>query len=107
MAEKKNQTLTLTPLPEIDPPLPRAPVGPDRPLDKIEKKEEKKESIAEAAQVVSIFESSRDALVGIPSDLLAGRGSLMEIFTKNNRLRGLGVILVLIAVFVAVSGLLA
>lgn len=55
---------------------------------------------------MSLLETARNSLVGIPSDLVSGRGTLQEIFTKENRLRGLGIILVLIAVFVAVSGLI-
>lgn len=50
---------------------------------------------------------AKEALTGIPADLLSGTGTLIETFTKNNRLRGLGVILVLFAVLFAVLGLVA
>ena len=48
---------------------------------------------------------AREAVVGIPADLLAGRGTMYEIFTRNNRLRGIGIVLVLIALFAAMAGL--
>lgn len=115
---KKN--LTLTPLPELVLPAPRAPVveftGTEEKSKKEEdgKKTDKKTEKTENKQAastyhggrsMSLLETAREALVGIPADLLAGRGSLQEIFTKDNRLRGLGIILVLVAVFAAVSRL--
>jgi hypothetical protein len=114
---KKN--LTLTPLPELVLPAPRAPVveftGTEEKSKKEEdgKKTEKTEktenkqaaSTYHGGRSMSLLETAREALVGIPADLLAGRGSLQEIFTKDNRLRGLGIILVLVAVFAAVSRL--
>jgi hypothetical protein len=54
----------------------------------------------------SFLDSAREALMGIPADLLAGRGSLYEVFTRNNRLRGLGVILILVSLIVSMSRLL-
>jgi len=114
---KKN--LTLTPLPELVLPAPRAPVveftGTEEKSKEDGKKTEKTEKTEnkQAASTyhegkgssMSLLETAREALVGIPADLLAGRGSLQEIFTKGNRLRGLGIILVLVAVFAAVSRL--
>ena len=110
---KKN--LTLTPLPELVLPAPRAPVVEFTGTEEKSKKEEdgKKTEKTENKQAastyhggsMSLLETAREALVGIPADLLAGRGSLQEIFTKGNRLRGLGIILVLVAVFAAVSRL--
>lgn len=115
---KKN--LTLTPLPELVLPAPRAPVveftGPEeKSKEEDGKKTDKKTENTENKQAastyhegkgsMSLLETAREALVGIPADLLAGRGSLQEIFTKGNRLRGLGIILVLVAVFAAVSRL--
>lgn len=103
---KKN--LTLTPLPEIVLPAPRAPVVEFTQPEEKSKKEVKgeKNQLQRVQRMdMSLLEQARDALVGIPADLLAGRGSLQEIFTKGNRLRGLGIILVLVAVFAAVSRL--
>jgi hypothetical protein len=101
------KSLTLTPMPEIIMPAPRAPVVEFTRTEEESKKEGKKteNKIENVQSSMSLLETARDALVGIPADLLAGRGSLQEIFTKSNRLRGLGIILVLIAVFVAVSRL--
>lgn len=49
---------------------------------------------------------AREALVGIPTDFAANNGTVYEILTRNNRLRGLGTLLVLIAIFAAVSEIL-
>ena len=108
---KKN--LTLTPLPELVLPAPRAPVVEFAGTEEKSKTEDgKKTENKQAASTdhegkgsMSLLETAREALVGIPADLLAGRGSLQEIFTKGNRLRGLGIMLVLVAVFAAVSRL--
>jgi hypothetical protein len=112
--QSAKKDLVLTPLPEIKLPAQRAPVmeftWPET-KEKEEEKTEKKTAVAAVKSIyhgggeMSLLENARDALVGIPADLLAGRGSLQEIFTKGNRLRGLGIIFVLVAVFVAVSRL--
>lgn len=52
------------------------------------------------------MEDARNALLEIPSELMRGKESLYDIIVKKNRLRGLGVLLVIIALFVAVSGVL-
>lgn len=49
---------------------------------------------------------AKEALVGIPSDFTSNNGTVYEILTRNNRLRGLGTILVLIAIFAAISEIL-
>ena len=108
----------LPPLPTIDPPAPRAPVGPDRPSlaakdsmpqtavqpAEVETNRNVEEDVVTEVPVVSLggFDNAREALVGVPADLLAGRGTLYDIVTRNNRLRGLGIILVFIAIFAAV-----
>lgn len=56
--------------------------------------------------VMGSLEDAREALVGIPADFLAQRGTVYEIITRQNRLRGLGVILILIALAITVSGIL-
>jgi len=61
-------------------------------------------ALQEENPVVSLGEA-REALIGIPSDLLAGRGSLYQIITRNNRLRGIGIVLVIVALTAAVLGL--
>ena len=61
-------------------------------------------ALQEVNPVVSLGEA-REALIGIPSDLLAGRGSLYQIITRNNRLRGIGIVLVIVALTAAVLGL--
>jgi hypothetical protein len=118
----------LPPLPEIKLPAPRESVGSDRPFmeatknteEKTEKKTEKKNDEQspvnpvsssekevqkyQSSTFVSFIEDAREALVGIPADAVSGRGSLYEILTKNNRLRGLGVLLIVLALFVGVFG---
>ena len=88
------------------PPVPIPPIVPDREPSSLEVAAQPIESKNYAPPSQVYIDSTRDALVGIPDDLMAGRGSLYEVFTKNHRLRGLGVLLVVIALFVAVSGLL-
>ena len=116
----------LPPLPEIKLPAPRESVGSDRPfMEATKNTEEKTEKIIEQSPVnpvsgsekvtvvgstyqpstfVSFIEDAREALVGIPADAVSGRGSLYEVLTKNNRLRGLGVLLIVLALFVGVFG---
>jgi hypothetical protein len=116
---------TLPPLPKIELPMPLASVGPDRPggvagpdrpgvvagpdrpggvahsAEGVLRKTETEELVSERRPMVAM-DDAREALVGIPGDLLAGRGSLYDVATRNNRLRGLGIILVLIALCAAV-----
>lgn len=49
--------------------------------------------------------NAREAIVGIPADLAAGRGSLYEVFTRNDRLRGLGVLFLVVGLLIAIAGL--
>ena len=112
---------TLPPLPKIELPMPLAAVGPDRPgsvagPDRPGSVADRPGSVAHSAERVltkpeteelvserrPVMDDAREALVGIPGDLLAGRGSLFDVATRNNRLRGLGIILVLIALCAAV-----
>lgn len=102
---------TLPPLPEVVLPAPLAPVGPDRPsLESQQRMQPKKSKEKPGVQYVSnqsidpavSLSEAREALVGIPADLLTGRGTPYEIFTQNNRLRGIGVLLIVAALFVAV-----
>ncbi len=110
----------LPPLPQIEPPMPPPPVGPDRPsvspvpdrmppLPPVTDAPAPKPSVTpvtpERFNPVDSLGDAREAVVGIPADLIAGRGTVYEIVTRNNRLRGIGIVLVIIALFAAVSGL--
>ena len=113
--------LTLPPLPRIEPPMPPPPVGPDRPalapvldrLPPLPPVDAPAPALVpsvtpvppERFNPVDSLGDAREAVVGIPADLIAGRGTMYEIVTRNNRLRGIGIVLVLIALFAAVSGL--
>ena len=109
---------TLPALPDIAPPAPRSDVGADRPML------EKPEKISKNAQKVPVskppllndvkndmsamqfLRDAREALVGIPADFLAKRATVYDIITKQNRLRGIGVILIAIALVLAISNIL-
>lgn len=113
---------TLPPLPGINFPAPRVSVGTDRQMPVTDDKSKsntnlpvsetqnmKKIAEINTKQQVSVMgslEDAREALVGIPADFLAQRGTVYEIITRQNRLRGLGVILILIALAITVSGIL-
>lgn len=45
-----------------------------------------------------ILNDAQDLIEGFPSDVLSGRGTLYESFTRDNRVRGLGFILVVVGV---------
>jgi hypothetical protein len=100
----------LPPLPKIPPPAPFAPL-----VDRVEKtpepvSEPEEQSIA-AAKSVDLRKNvyignAQDALLGIPSELMRGNESIYNVIVKKNRLRGLGVLLVLIALLMAVFGVL-
>lgn len=119
---------TLPPLPTISPPAPPIIVGADRPIamalgaeikdntkdykdpkdpKNMKNKSGQEDSINERKwSYLDMVESAREALVGIPTDFLAQRGTVYEMVTKNNRLRGLGFILVSIALVLALTGIL-
>jgi len=106
---------TLPALPNIAPPTPRAEVGADRPMlektEKIKTVTEKKTTQPVPRQndmtAMQFLQDAREALVGIPADFLARRGTLYAIITKQNRLRGLGVVLIAIALVLSISSILA
>jgi hypothetical protein len=59
-----------------------------------------------AMQNTNIYmDDARDALLGIPSELMRGNESVYNVIVKKNRLRGLGVLLVIIALIAGVLGL--
>lgn len=103
--------LTLPPLPKIEPPMPPPPVGPDRPalvpaLARVQAPVPSVTPVPPARfNPIDSLGDAREAVVGIPADLIAGRGTMYKIVTRNNRLRGIGIVLVLIALIAAVSGL--
>lgn len=87
----------------------KAPSGKASPVPPEKKPNEKPESkfqVSNNIGLIGYFESAREALIGIPADLLAGRGTVYDVFTKNNRLRGLGLVFVCIALLLAFSQLL-
>ena len=61
---------------------------------------------ADPVTVATVANEATEALLGIPAELASGRGSAYDIVTRGNRLRGLGIILVCIALFAAVLGLM-
>jgi hypothetical protein len=92
------------------------------PMDRVEKipepvSEPEEQSIAAASYGKDLtnltkmrknvyIEDAQGALLGIPSDLMRGKESIYTVIVKKNRLRGLGVLLVIIALLMAVSGVL-
>jgi len=111
VTNNKKKTLDeLPPLPKIPPPMPFAPVV-DRIVEKIPEPVSEpggKEQNMHAATIEknTYIQDAQDALLGIPSELMRGNESVYHVIRKRNRLRGLGVLLVLIALLVAVSGVL-
>lgn len=110
VTNNKKKTLDeLPPLPKIPPPMPLATI-----VDREEKIPEpvsepgKKEQNMHAATIENnmYIQDAQDALLGIPSELMRGNESVYQVIRKGNRLRGLGVLLVIIALLVAVSGVL-
>jgi hypothetical protein len=49
------------------------------------------------------LDDAREALVGIPADIARQNGTMYEILTRNDRLRGLGTFLVIAGVVLALS----
>jgi hypothetical protein len=105
----------LPPLPEVKPPLPPPEYGAaDRPsLEapvnartapapvKIETVEKKNGSM-----YTDVLGDAHDAVFGIARDVMSGNGSLYEVVSKNNRLRGLGVLLVILSILAAIFDIL-
>ena len=107
----------LPPLPEVKPPLPPPEYGAaDRPsLEapvnartapspvKIETRttEEKKGSM-----YTDVLGDAHDAVFGIARDVMSGNGTLYEVVSRNNRLRGLGVLLVILSILAAIFDIL-
>ena len=103
----------LPPLPEVKPPLPPPEYGAaDRPSlnartapspVKIETRttEEKKGSM-----YTDVLGDAHDAVFGIARDVMSGNGTLYEVVSRNNRLRGLGVLLVILSILAAIFDIL-
>ena len=49
------------------------------------------------------LQDAREALVGIPADLFGGERDLLRVLTRNDRLRGIGVLALALSVLYAVS----
>jgi hypothetical protein len=106
---------TLPALPSIAPPTPPVVVGADRPMlektEKIKTEGKKAPTVTQPRRddmtAMQFLQDAREALVGIPADFLARRGTLYQIITKQNRLRGLGVLLIAIALVLSLSNILA
>ena len=113
VTKSKKKTLDeLPPLPKIPPPMPFAPLV-DRvkkmpePVSEPEEESEKKYMHAANIPRKNIYiDDAREALVGIPSELMRDKETIYNVIVKKNRLRGLGVLLVLIALLMAVFGVL-
>lgn len=107
---------TLPALPSVPRPLPPREVGPDRPSSAAAptppaaappSAPPAAATPTTAEPQESFLDNAREALLGIPSDLMSGTGgTLYEVFTRRHRLRGLGVILVLVALLAALGALL-
>lgn len=100
-------TLALPPLPSIVPPLPLPTIGTDRPAPpSLSVTSVPDVPLPERTHVSSLVTEAHEALMGIPADITSGRGTMYEIVTRGNRLRGIGFILVIIALIAAVFGLM-
>lgn len=105
---------SLPPLPSIVPPVPLPTIGdrpgftnPIAPAAPPEKPSVTNVPMPEERpNVTSLATEAHEALLGIPADITSGRGTMYEIVTRGNRLRGLGFILVCFALFAALLGLL-
>lgn len=84
---------TLPPLPEITLPAARTLYPRYKDVEIHSIKKERYKPPPQKESIETYLRDAQDALEGIPSDLISGGSS---VFTKGNRLRGLGLILVLV-----------
>ena len=61
--------------------------------------------VGQSVGYISYVDDAKEAVLGIPADITTGREPLYDVVTKKNRLRGIGFLLVFIAVILAVLGL--
>jgi hypothetical protein len=106
---------SLPPLPGIVPPVPIPTIGTDRPGPAaifVPPTPRDLPSVidtplpADPVNMTTVANEASEALLGIPAELASGRGSVYDIVTRGNRLRGLGIILVCIALCAAILGLM-
>lgn len=108
--------MATVPSPLPTPPSARSTVGPDRPmlLGQTSKAGTKTKPVDDTAtrkkediSIIQFFQDAREALVGIPADMLAKQGTMYDIVTTKNRLRGIGVVLIVIALVLAITDIIA